>query len=134
MFGSAMPRSLFLPAGCSGWRSFDLLSLDGSRITPLPLFQRKVLRAKLVAAAGDCHLQFSGDFSDPIKLLETCQKMNLEGIVSKQRASAYRSGPTRLAEDQDGDVAGSEPGSLGAIRKATLAGGCRVIGVALRTA
>ena len=51
--------------------------------------------AKLVAAVGDVYLQFSGEFSDPIKLLATCQGMNLEGIVSKRRQSAYRSGPTR---------------------------------------
>ena len=74
---------------------FDLLSIDGARITPLPLHQRKAMLAKLVAAVGDEHLQFSGAFSDPIKLLATCQRMNLEGIVSKRRNSAYRSGPTR---------------------------------------
>ena len=51
--------------------------------------------SKLVAAVGDVYLQFSGEFSDPIKLLATCQGMNLEGIVSKRRQSAYRSGPTR---------------------------------------
>ena len=44
---------------------------------------------------GDKHLQFSGDFDDPTALLHTCQRMNLEGIVSKRRESAYRSGPTR---------------------------------------
>ena len=40
-------------------------------------------------------LQFSGDFDAPIALLHTCQRMNLEGIVSKRRESAYRSGPTK---------------------------------------
>ena len=74
---------------------FDLLSIHGARITPLSLHQRKAMLAKLVAAVGDEHLQFSGAFSDPIKLLATCQRMNLEGIVSKRRESAYRSGPTR---------------------------------------
>jgi ATP-dependent DNA ligase len=34
------------------------------------------------------HLQFSGTFADPIKLLETCSKMGLEGIVSKRKESA----------------------------------------------
>jgi ATP-dependent DNA ligase len=40
-------------------------------------------------------LQFSGAFDDPFELLKTCQNMNLKGIVSKRKASAYRSGPTR---------------------------------------
>ena len=40
-------------------RCFDLLSIDGARITPLPLHQRKAMLAKLVAAVGDEHLQFS---------------------------------------------------------------------------
>lgn len=34
-------------------------------------------------------------FDDPLGLLETCENMGLEGIVSKRRASPYRSGPTR---------------------------------------
>ena len=74
---------------------FDLLSLDGIRITPLPLVKRKALLADLVAMVGDKHLQFSGDFDDPTALLHTCQRMNFEGIVSKRRELAYRSGPTR---------------------------------------
>ena len=44
---------------------FDLLSIDGARITPLPLHQRKAMLAKLVAAVGDEHLQFSGEFKRP---------------------------------------------------------------------
>jgi len=73
---------------------FDLLSIDGARIMPLPLSQRKTTLADVLASADDEHLQFSGDFNDPIKLLDTCQRMNLEGIVSKRRESAYRPGPT----------------------------------------
>ena len=92
-FRSLMDLGNKAPALCL-W-CFDLLSLDGVRITPLPLVERKAMLAKLVAAVSDVHLQFSGEFSDPIKLLATCQKMNLEGIVSKRRESAYRSGPTR---------------------------------------
>ena len=50
---------------------------------------------KIVTAASTRHLQFSGEFDDAVALLDTCQRMNLEGIVSKRRESAYRSGPTR---------------------------------------
>ena len=74
---------------------FDLLILDGSRLMPLPLVERKALLAGIVKRADDEHLQFSGEFEDPFELLETCKKMNLEGIVSKRKESAYRSGPTR---------------------------------------
>ena len=73
---------------------FDLLHLNGEKLTLLPLDQRKALLAGVVSAADDEHLQFSGDFDDPIRLLETCGKMGFEGIVSKRKESAYRSGPT----------------------------------------
>jgi bifunctional non-homologous end joining protein LigD len=75
--------------------AFDLLYLNGVGITPLSLTDRKEALAELVSAADSEHLQFSGTFADPIKLLETCAKMSLEGIVSKRKVSAYRSGPTR---------------------------------------
>jgi bifunctional non-homologous end joining protein LigD len=74
---------------------FDLLHLDNASLMPLPLDERKHLLSDVVSHADDEHLQFSGSFDDPIRLLETCQKMGFEGIVSKRRESAYRSGPTR---------------------------------------
>jgi bifunctional non-homologous end joining protein LigD len=74
---------------------FDLLYLNGVRFTPMPIEQRKTILADVVALADSQHLQFSGDFDDPVKLLQTCERMGLEGIVSKRRESAYRSGPTR---------------------------------------
>ena len=61
----------------------------------MPLTMRKAELSGLVALIDDEHLQFSGDFDDPEKLLASCHKMGFEGIVSKRRASAYRSGPTR---------------------------------------
>ena len=64
---------------------FDLLHLNGVRITPLTLVERKALLANLVLTVGDKHLQFSGDFPDPLALLRTCQRMGLEGIVSKRK-------------------------------------------------
>ena len=75
--------------------AFDLLYLNGVRITPLSLTDRKEALAELIMAADTEHMQFSGTFADPIKLLETCNRMGLEGIVSKRKDSAYRSGPTR---------------------------------------
>ena len=76
-------------------RAFDLLSPDGARIAPPALTDRKEALAELIAAADTEHIQFSGTFTDPIRLLATCEKMGLVGIISKRRDSAYRSGPTR---------------------------------------
>ena len=81
------------PALCL-W-AFDLLYLDGVRITPLPLHDRKAMLAQVIAAADTKHMQFSGDFPDPPKLLQACENLGLEGIVSKQRDAPYRSGPTK---------------------------------------
>ncbi len=82
------------PALCL-W-AFDLLYLDGVRITPMPLTQRKPILNDLVNLAdNERRLQFSGEFADPERLLATGEKTGLEGIVSKRRESAYRSGKTR---------------------------------------
>lgn len=75
--------------------AFDLLYLNRNCMTAIPLSDRKAALATLVAATNDPHLQFSGDFKDPIKLLQACQIMHLEGIVSKRQVSSYRSGRTR---------------------------------------
>ncbi len=49
---------------------FDLLSLDGVRITPLPLVERKALLSNLVAMIDDKHLQFWGDFPERAAIIE----------------------------------------------------------------
>ena len=92
-FRSLMNLGNKAPALCL-W-CFDLLSLDGARITPLPLVERRALLADVIKATKDRHLQFSGEFDEPLELLSAGKKMSLEGIVSKRRESAYRSGPTR---------------------------------------
>jgi bifunctional non-homologous end joining protein LigD len=73
---------------------FDLLHLNGVKLTSLPLHERKAQLARVVAAADDEHLQFSGDFPSPEKLVAACHKMGVEGIVSKRLEPSYRSGPT----------------------------------------
>jgi bifunctional non-homologous end joining protein LigD len=92
-FRTLMEMGNTAPALCL-W-CFDLLHLNGVKITPLTLRERKALLADVVALADNERLQFSGDFNDPAKLLDTCHRMGFEGIVSKRRDSAYRSGPTR---------------------------------------
>jgi bifunctional non-homologous end joining protein LigD len=74
---------------------FDLLLLNGIRLMPMPLEQRKAMLADLVTLIDSERLQFSGSFEDPAKLLDSCLKMKLEGIVSKRKESACRSGPTK---------------------------------------
>lgn len=81
------------PALCL-W-AFDLLYLDGIRITPMPLTQRKDILNDLVNQADDERLQFSGEFADSERLLAAGEETKLEGIVSKRRDSAYRLGKTR---------------------------------------
>ena len=61
----------------------------------MPLTQRKAILNDLVNLADNERLQFSGEFNDPERLLAVGEKTGLEGIVSKRRESAYRSGPTR---------------------------------------
>ena len=92
-FRSLMNLGNKTPALCL-W-CFDLLSLDGARITPLPPVERRALLHDVITAAGTRHLQFSGEFDYPLELLAAGEKMVLEGVVSKRRASPYRSGPTR---------------------------------------
>jgi ATP-dependent DNA ligase len=75
--------------------AFDLLHLDGVRLTPIPLEERKAILEMLVAKVGSPYLQFSDTFDDPVELLDKCARLNFEGIVSKRKGSAYRSGPTR---------------------------------------
>jgi ATP-dependent DNA ligase len=75
--------------------AFDLLHLDGVRLTPLPLEERKSVLETLVAKVGSPHLQYSAAFADPEELLEACNRLHFEGIVSKRKGSPYRSGPTK---------------------------------------
>src|SRR6185437_8087467 len=79
------------------------ISIDGIRAMPLPLTQRKAMLADLIAAADDEHLQFSGDFDDPNKLLETCHTM-------KSRRNRLEAARFRLPFRCHTGLAGGEPG------------------------
>jgi bifunctional non-homologous end joining protein LigD len=97
-FRTLMEMGNKAPALCL-W-CFDLLHLNGVKLTSLPLHERKAQLARVVAATDDEHLQFSGDFPNPEKLLGACHKTGVEGIVSKRLESTYQSGPAaRLAQD-----------------------------------
>jgi bifunctional non-homologous end joining protein LigD len=72
--------------------AFDLLELDGEDLRALPLAGRKSKLARLVYKTRKHWLRLSESFDDGLKLLASCEKMALEGIVSKRRDFPYRSG------------------------------------------
>ena len=47
---------------------------------------------KLVYKTGDDWQRLSETFDDGAKLLASCERMGLEGIVSRKRGAPYRSG------------------------------------------
>lgn len=97
---------------------FDLLSLDGRDLTPLPLLERKRLLSQLVRGRGLVrvldHIEGDGTV-----LYEFCRRERLEGVVAKRKQSPYRPGPRRSADwvklkcerDDDFVVLGYAPGS-----------------------
>jgi ATP-dependent DNA ligase len=46
---------------------FDLLHLNGIRLMPMPLDQRKAMLADVVTLVDSERMQFSGSFEDPVK-------------------------------------------------------------------
>ena len=76
--------------------AFDLLGLNGRDLRPLPLIERKKGLSTLLIRSGlDC-LEFTESFVDPTSLLASCERMGLEGIISKRLDAPYASG--RCAE------------------------------------
>ena len=75
--------------------AFDLLHLDGRNLRPLPLEQRKAALKRLLAE-GSPFLRYSEHFeeSGALVLRHAC-RLSLEGVVSKRRGAAYRSGRGR---------------------------------------
>ena len=110
---------------------FDLLSLDGARITPLPPVERRALLHDVITAAGTRHLQFSGEFDYPLELLAAGEKMVLEGVVSKRAPPLSIRSNARLAEDQDGGLA-CRVAVVGSILLATRTSGWKLSSLHLR--
>lgn len=76
--------------------AFDLLHLNGEDLRQLPLRQRKTLLDELLKDADRNVIQYSEDFeNDGPSFFRACDKMGLEGMVSKLADSPYRSGPTK---------------------------------------
>jgi bifunctional non-homologous end joining protein LigD len=73
---------------------FDLLHLDGSDLTSLPLIERKALLAPLIARlpkGGPVRYSDHVLGKGPAFFAQAC-KHHLEGIVAKRAAAPYRSG------------------------------------------
>jgi bifunctional non-homologous end joining protein LigD len=72
--------------------AFDLLHLDGRNLRELPLKERQRRLAEVIADAGQPWFVPVGLFPDGACLLSSCERMGIEGVVSKRRAAPYRSG------------------------------------------
>ena len=75
--------------------AFDLLELDGKDLRHEPLTVRKAALASVVVQAGTGLRLNEYVEADGILVFGHACKLGLEGIVSKRKASQYRSGPTR---------------------------------------
>lgn len=69
---------------------FDLMWLNGSDLTKLPLVQRKALLQQLVK--GKKGFRYSESFDSGTELYQKCLDEDLEGIVAKVKESSYQSG------------------------------------------
>ena len=76
---------------------FDLLSLGGLDLRPLPLALRKALLVELLQGKGAIRvLDHIADDGRP--LYRFCEKEKLEGVVAKRATSPYIAGPKRTGE------------------------------------
>ncbi|HET9448207.1 MAG TPA: DNA ligase D, partial [Steroidobacteraceae bacterium] len=77
--------------------AFDLLYLDGFDLRAAPLVDRKQLLAELLREVSGARVRLSEHIeANGLAVFERACTMRLEGIVSKQRDSPYRSGRQEL--------------------------------------
>ena len=74
--------------------AFDLLELDGEDLRARPLFERKGALDRLLRRAK-IGIQFNEHFRDGAKAFAHACQFGLKGIISKDRSSPYRSGPSK---------------------------------------
>ena len=87
---AALHRRRAKPEVFCAW-AFDLLELNGKDQRPQPLSARRAKLAKLLKRFDNSFLRFSEGFTDADKLLAECERLGLEGIVSKRQDQPYRS-------------------------------------------
>ena len=73
---------------------FDILESDGADLRSKPWSDRRVFLERLMARNRDPILQLNQVWDDGAALLRAVGEQGLEGIVSKFRRAAYRSGHT----------------------------------------
>jgi bifunctional non-homologous end joining protein LigD len=71
--------------------AFDVLWVDGERVTHRPLRDRKAILAEL-ALDGPAWREAPWQIGDSRALLAACEELGLEGIVAKRLDSIYRPG------------------------------------------
>ena len=71
---------------------FDLLFLNGRESTGKPLADRKARLASFFADYRSRRLRHSESFTDAGALFAECERLGLEGVVSKKVHAPYRSG------------------------------------------
>jgi bifunctional non-homologous end joining protein LigD len=107
--------------------AFDLIELNGEDLCREPLDKRKATLERVLARAGaGVHLNEHLEPNDGAIVFEHACRIGLEGIVSKRKASPYRSGRTldwlkaknpnapavtRLAEEDWGRASGGRQGA-----------------------
>lgn len=74
---------------------FDLLEINGADLRDLPLTRRRARLRTLIKRCDHGRIRLSHTFEDPELLLEACEKLGVEGVVSKRKNSTYKPGPTR---------------------------------------
>jgi bifunctional non-homologous end joining protein LigD len=106
--------------------AFDLLHLDGEDYRDRPLDERRAALFDIMGEDSEA-LQFSREVpGDGPTALEAARRMGLEGIVSKRRASRYRSGralswiKVKCVATEHFAVIGAEP-TRGPVRSLKLA-------------
>jgi ATP-dependent DNA ligase len=76
--------------------AFDLLRLGSEELLTHPLEERRAMLSLLLGPnEPESCVQFSAEVANGAELFEAVEAMALEGIVSKKRASRYRSGPSK---------------------------------------
>lgn len=79
-------------AGGLQFFAFDLLHLDGTDCREEPAGNRRVLLEAQLKLYGRPLVRLVEAFADGPKLLNSCEAMGMEGVVSKRHDAPYRSG------------------------------------------
>jgi len=108
---------------------FDVPFFEGHDLRAVPLRERRQLLQTLLEDKPSEHLRFSASFdADPVSILESARKLNLEGVIAKRADAPYVSARTQTwlklkcrqrqefvvggFTDRGGEAAGAEIGSL----------------------